>query len=603
VNRSVIFVLAFCLIGATAAPTTLITGSVRDQNGVPIEGAVVTVPGRAGTTRTDADGTFALDAQADQVRIGCRYCRPALARVAPDGTVVAIVRRYAALTQSGPSSDDIAALPYAHIESDLALTPYVQLEDSRSVIPGPQLSDRGSQRGGGLILDAGIPNYDVVANVSPFLTIPQRYIQNAAAAPASEAYRYGDLADGGTFVLDPSSESRDASATGGSDGAIRLGLANAISSISAGISRNQIERRERADGSLLLPLLDGTVGLEATASDGRTTPYEDEEIYASYAAVHASYERTRTSTLRFDAYGDRGTYEAALGLPLRTAWSDTGASVSVRSNAMVAPFAAIGVRASTGFYDAEGYGIARFGATLGQAQITAGVHASGTWYDVLAAYGFYDASYTGGVYGLDFRQSAQMTEPLLRVRVSPNDRWSLTASSSGGFALPTLLTRYSIEPPYGVVYVDRDATQEATVEYNDGARVRFSVTGMQRVVRGMDTGRIGSAGASVAWQVAPEISVRASYLRSSPLFTTHGGVRFGARPLPATTGSVWLTYDLTNALRFDAVWRQDLIDYLPDAHFDASISAPLARDVRWFVGSERRLGVRYTDVGLRFAER
>jgi hypothetical protein len=604
VNRSVLFPLAFCLIGATAAPTPLITGSVRDQSGAPIVGALVSVRGGAGTVRTEADGTFALSGEGDRVQIRCRYCRPTVARVAADGTVVAIVRRYTALAQNGPSSDDIAALPYAHIESDLALTPFVQLEDSRTAIPGPQLSDRGSQRGGGLVLDAGIPDYDVISNVSPFLTIPQRYIQDATAAPASDAYRYGDLADGGTFALDAASESRDAVATGGSDGAIRAGISNAISSVAAGLSRNQVERRERIDGSLLVPVRDGTLGLQATASDGRTTPYETDEIYASYAAAHASYERTRAFTLRVDAYGDRGTYEAASqGLPLRTEWSDAGAAVTVRSNAAVAPFATFGVRSSTGYYDAERFGIARFGASLGQAQMSGGVRASGSWYDVVAAFGAYDASYTGGVYGLEFPQSAQMTAPLLRVRVSPDDRWSLTASTSGGFLLPTLLTRYSVEAPYDVVYVDRDVTHEATVEYTDGARVRFALTGLQRYVKGDDNGRVGGAGASVAWQVAPDVSLRAAVLRSSPAFRSHQGLRFGVPPVPATTGSLWLTYDLTNALRVDAIWRQDLIDYLPDAHLDGSVSAPLGRDLRWFVGSERRLGVRYTDVGLRFAER
>lgn len=603
-NRSVLFPLAFCLIGATAAPTPLITGSVRDQSGAPIVGALVSVRGGAGTVRTEADGTFALSGEGDRVQIRCRYCRPTVARVAADGTVVAIVRRYTALAQNGPSSDDIAALPYAHIESDLALTPFVQLEDSRTAIPGPQLSDRGSQRGGGLVLDAGIPDYDVISNVSPFLTIPQRYIQDATAAPASDAYRYGDLADGGTFALDAASESRDAVATGGSDGAIRAGISNAISSVAAGLSRNQVERRERIDGSLLVPVRDGTLGLQATASDGRTTPYETDEIYASYAAAHASYERTRAFTLRVDAYGDRGTYEAASqGLPLRTEWSDAGAAVTVRSNAAVAPFATFGVRSSTGYYDAERFGIARFGASLGQAQMSGGVRASGSWYDVVAAFGAYDASYTGGVYGLEFPQSAQMTAPLLRVRVSPDDRWSLTASTSGGFLLPTLLTRYSVEAPYDVVYVDRDVTHEATVEYTDGARVRFALTGLQRYVKGDDNGRVGGAGASVAWQVAPDVSLRAAVLRSSPAFRSHQGLRFGVPPVPATTGSLWLTYDLTNALRVDAIWRQDLIDYLPDAHLDGSVSAPLGRDLRWFVGSERRLGVRYTDVGLRFAER
>ena len=603
-NRSAIFTLAFCLIGATAAPTALITGSIRDQYGAPIAGATVSLPGGPGSATTAADGTFALGTGGSRVRIRCRFCSPTDAPVAADGTVVAIVRRYAALTQSGPSRDDIAALPYAHIESAISLTPFVQLNDARTILPGPQLSDRGSQRGGGLVLDAGVPNYDVVANVSPFSTIPQHYIKSATALPQSDAYLYGDLADGGTYALDPASESRDAFVTSGADAALRLGIANATSSFSAGISNNRLERRMRADGSLLLPIADGTFGLDATVSDGRTLPDEYDELYSSYGAAHASYERTRAFTLRVDAYGDRGTYKAASrSVPVLAGWSDAGGSATVRSNAPIAPFATFAVRSSTGFYDAQGFGIARFGASLLQAQMTGGVHAGGKGYDVLAAFGSYDAAYNGGVYGLAFPATAQMTAPVLRVRLTPNERWAFTVGTSGGFDLPTLLGRYSIEAPYPTVYVDRDATNEATVEYDDGARVRVAATGLQRNVRGMDNGRIGSAGLSIAWQISPAIAVRSWWMRSTPDLTTRPGFRFGARPLAADTGSVWLTYENPNALRFDAIWRQDLLDFRPDAHLDASISGPLSPKLRWFVGSERRHAARYTDIGLRFGER
>jgi hypothetical protein len=236
--------------------------------------------------------------------------------------------------------------------------------------------------------------------------------------------------------------------------------------------------------------------------------------------------------------------------------------------------------------------------------MSGGIRASGTWYDALAAIGSYDAAYNGGVYGLNFPGNAHMTAPVVRLDLHPGDRWSLTASASGGFLLPTLLERYSIEPPYRTVGVDRDATHEATLEYNDGSRLQVALTGLQRYVSGVDSGSVASAGASLAWQISPSFSLRSWWMRSTPnLIASPYPTIFGAGPLPANTGSVWLTYENLSALRADAIWRQDLIDFKPDAHLDASLSGPLARNLRWYAGTERRLGVRYTDVGLRFAER
>ena len=597
--------LALVLLGASSAPVSLVAGAVRDQAGAPIAGAVVSVPGRKIVTSTGPDGTFALEAPGvTVVRIGCRFCRSVDVPVAADGTVVAIVRRYTALAARGPSRDDVAALPYAHVESDIALTPFVQLENSSTILPGPQLSDRGSQRGGGLVLDAGAPDYDVVANGSPFYTIPDRYVQAFSVAPQSDAYLYGDLADGGTFVLDPSSEGRDAAVTSGTDTAFRVAASTGVANVAAGFSRDEDERRQSVDASLLAPVADGTVGVDASFADGRYALDPRNAIWTSYGVLHASYERTRDVTVRADAFADRGTYrEYSRGSPLSTEWSDAGASVTVRSNAAIAPFLTAAVRSSTGYYDAIPFGIARFGSSVAQQQITAGVHASTATLDVLAAFGVHGAQYDGGVYGLKFPASATMTAPVLRVRYAPDAHWALTASASGGFEIPTLLARYSIEPPGDAIYVDRDATTEGTLEWTDGARLRLAATALRRNVRGLDTGTIGAAGLSGTYQIAPDIAVRAWWMRSSPFATTAPGFRFGARPRPADTGSAWITYENPDALRVDAIWRQDLIDYLPDAHFDAAISGPLARDLRWFVGSERRYGERYTDVGLRFNPR
>jgi hypothetical protein len=76
--------------------------------------------------------------------------------------------------------------------------------------------------------------------------------------------------------------------------------------------------------------------------------------------------------------------------------------------------------------------------------------------------------------------------------------------------------------------------------------------------------------------------------------------RFAHTPLPATIGSAWLTYDVPNGVRVDAIYRRDLTDYRADPHFDASLSAPLTSSLRWFAATERRRGERYVSAGVRW---
>ncbi|MDQ2679803.1 MAG: carboxypeptidase-like regulatory domain-containing protein, partial [Candidatus Eremiobacteraeota bacterium] len=114
---------------ALAQPNTLesdlLVGSVRDQFGAPIENATVRADAANITIRglTDADGTFALAVPSlravRSVRVTCRFCRPAVAagKTAVEGPLVVVMHRYTALISDTPDANDIASLPYAHIES------------------------------------------------------------------------------------------------------------------------------------------------------------------------------------------------------------------------------------------------------------------------------------------------------------------------------------------------------------------------------------------------------------------------------------------------------------------------------------------------------
>src|SRR5690348_2164629 len=160
---------------------TLITGSVRDQHGAVVEGAVATgrAPGGSVAAKTDSAGTFALEADVSSVTITCRFCRAITVPARPDEPVVAIVWRYDALADPAPTHGDLENLPYAHVESAVALRPFTLLAQSSLPYIGSRLSDRGLSSGGGLLVDDSVPNYDIVSGSSPYTLVPATFEQNA----------------------------------------------------------------------------------------------------------------------------------------------------------------------------------------------------------------------------------------------------------------------------------------------------------------------------------------------------------------------------------------------------------------------------------------
>ncbi|MBV9233218.1 MAG: carboxypeptidase regulatory-like domain-containing protein, partial [Candidatus Eremiobacteraeota bacterium] len=128
------------------AQVPMTVGSVRDQEGRAVEGAAISVERSSGprtSTTTDSTGTFALHvAGVTRLRVTCRYCAPVSVEVHEGQPVVALVRRYVALTERAPSPSDLENLPYAHVESAVGLRPFTLVAQSSSPYPGTTLSDR-----------------------------------------------------------------------------------------------------------------------------------------------------------------------------------------------------------------------------------------------------------------------------------------------------------------------------------------------------------------------------------------------------------------------------------------------------------------------------
>lgn len=595
-------VLVVTLLGAASAPTPLLVGSVRDQYGVPVVGALVAVPSNGGSlvvAQTDDDGTFALEniTPSGLATITCRYCEPTHAGIAADGTLVAVVHRYDALEESIPTARDLEHVPYAHAETAVSLAPFTMLTESTSALPGSQISDRGAPARGGLLIADDIPNYDIVANLSPYYTLPERSISQVLTRPGSQAYRYGDVADGGTFLTRATTSDPALHALADSAGA---NVHDADESVAFSADRG--DERARASVHHVFATQTSTLDLSVSSGEGHVEPTTSSGLQTSFSGVSLGFQRRSGVDLSSRLTVDRGTYATSGSLArVDAAWSDWDARVEVRSHATLAPFVLFDARSSSGFYWPHHSAVPRIAAVADQAQFVTGASYHSARYDALLAAGAADIAYSGGYSGAA-PAAASASSGVLQLQFHPNDRWALETSTTTGYRLPTFLERYGIVGQDDSVTFDHDQTLEATLSYTDTSRVRASVTALHRRTSGLHLGALGTIGAAFAWQVAPRISVRSWVMRTSsgqapyePLLSLNP-----ASTNPATVGSAWLTYEPSSRVRVDAIWRRDIVDQHPDAHFDAAFSSVLSGESRWFVSSERWLGRRSITAGIRW---
>lgn len=583
-----------------AAPSPLVVGSVRDQYGAPISGATVT--GGAVSTQTDAQGTFALaSGGVTRVRITCPYCEPLSVAVPADEPVVALVHRYQALAQDAPSETDIGALPYARAESIVSLRPFTVLENSSHALPGAQISDRGSASRGSLLLDDGIPMYDIATNQSPFIAFPAYTIRSARFLPPSDAFRYGDLAGAGTIIAGTHAQSPESSVlAAGDERALRTGQTLAQSAWTAAISHDAEDTRMRADGSLEIPAGDDAFALDAVTAADRLTP-SGQYLSSWVSGVRAAYRSERQNRIDASFTADGGGYDGDLpAVAYNAKWSDLQLQGGVTTTARIQFFAGASARTSSGRYWTSSPKLPLTAGIVTQARVDAGVQTSGERYALRLGAGAFDLHYSGGLSGKRGALDGGLITPSFFGSYAFDPHWALEVQAGESFALPTVLEAF-VHPQDGPdLTLDRNLLLMQTVRYGDLHRFRAEFTAMTERVSGLDNGTINSVGISASWQVAPAISLRAWLLHENDRTRPYEALyRFGARPQPASVGSYWITYE-SAGLRIDAIYRRDLLDYRVDPHFDASISAPLWNGARIFGATERRAGTRYVTAGLRF---
>lgn len=582
-----------------ASPTPLVVGSIRDQHGAPIADARISTG--TNSTQTDAQGTFALaGSNAARITISCAYCRTVSVAVSPREPVVVIVQRYDALAQEAPSMRDIASLPYSRAESIAALRPFTVLENSSHSLPGPQISYLGASSRGALVLENGIPLYDVATNQSPFAAFPAYNTQSVAWLPPSDAFTYGDLAGGGSVLADTFGTAPwNALGVVGGTNALHAAQTQQNAAWSSSISSRPQDNRAGADAFVRVPFGDNAIDFTALAAQDRFS-YDSQHLNTSDTGFRLDYTSVRENRVNASIVADGGGYGGETpAVSYSSKWSDVQIDAGVTTMSRIQFFADAGARASSGAYWTSNYALPVTAGAIAQTRIDAGAQTAGERYGVKLGAGAFEMHYAGGSAGAKRPLDGGLVTPSFSGWYAFDPHWKLEVQAAQTFALPTILEAFVYPMDGSALQFDRNMLLAQTLTYSDLSRFQASVTDMSEIVGGLDTGTVHSEGVSAAWQAAPGLSLRAWLLRENDFTQPYEAVyRFGVRPQPATVASYWLTYE-TSGVRVDAIYRRDLLDYRIDPHFDASVSAPLAGQWRVYGTTERVTGTRTYSFGVR----
>jgi hypothetical protein len=572
-----LFFLSLMSVAAGAeviSPTPLVVGSVRDQAGEPPD-ASVEVSDAAGKTiglgHTNADGTFAVGVQGQpsEITVRCRFC--AVTRTRPDGTapLVIIVRRYAAIFQTLPSQEDLAALPYSDLGSALALAPYVlPIMHGMTVT---DISDRGLDRGKGLIIEDGVPVYNSATGRSGIEDMPAHYASASGMQGPENAFLYGGYAAGGTFILTPRTQETSVALEEGVEPALAVHAHSDDVFADAGISKNAYgDVRKRADlaydtdflgGRLDISGADGSVGLERIAYTTSSRKYR------TFAEVSANNMTNANGALAHFQIEHPDTVTLIYGVSVQQLNAEDSLTFS---NAHIADDTAY-VQAKAGNESAS----FNAGASLAQIGVT----------DAFS--------------GIKKHGDAQTGQFSLDAQMKLGRSFRIHADASTSARAPTLYELNAQAQP------NTPATSrllQGALSYEDARRIRMEVIVFHEAlndVQGQDTQGIGT---SLVWQLAPLVTLRAwtlhntvnqayQYDASSP-YTPIGAIASGRSVL-------WSTYDNPSGARFDMMFHRDAIRTGAVVDMDGDILLPVTSHIKLAAGSYRASTARFWSLGLR----
>ncbi len=539
----VALVVALFAAAAPAQADELVVGALRDQDGNVVAGASVSALDADGRVlardRSAADGTFALAAPSRPaaVRVIAEDAEPLRIAVPPgDAPLAGIVRRHRS-ADLVPSVADVAALPAGGLDAVGSVLPY------RVTFPG-QISDRWLARGRGVATVEGLAFYRRGDGADATGLLPSHAFGAVGVRGALDAPWYGDRAGAG--VVDARLFDReDAVRATTGDAAFTLGHDPVV--VAA----------QSWDG-------DGMRRLVAARANGALGPVSATVLALLGDAPGAHYAGAGTelhaATRTFDVGARFGVTSDVADAAARNDGSvaDAVFDVSARGpNAIAMRARWRDERGTQGNVATEHHDAALvFGTTRGNvARVIAAValaHGDEQPYDARS-------------------HEALAVLPSLALDAPLNANWSLHL---GGGA-STLGT-----PGFGIA---RASLAEAGIAYADRRRLRAELLAFTEGDHGPAAVNRGFA-ASLGWEIAPRLSLRAWSLRDVDRFDATTPLYPGG---PTQTISVPERFDRDVIwLTWDAPTRLDLL--LRDGALEANARIPLGARYALSLGSYRR---------------
>jgi hypothetical protein len=551
-------------VTAAARADTLLTGAVRDQNGVALAGARVTAYDAAGQrTGTDValpDGTFAIAAPQPPAQIGvsCDYCRSLRRTVEPGLPVVVIVERFPALTGRGPSPADIRALPYRGAADIASLQPFTAVENGR-------ISDRGLGYEGAVLVN-GLPFYRAADANDLSTLVPAHSIDALNSAPPADAPVYGGYANAGiddVRLRDPDVAPSRFDLGEASDVVARAQTPQVAAGYAA--SSDAGDDRQAAALDATFPLAGGRLAFDA--------------LDLSNPALRAS-----GGSLAYATDSRRFTTAAAASATQSTDASLLTGSVFVRSRGPLQwEYGARALRATSAVYGAPGAqfdaalyvraaretGVSRLSATLA---VDRGADSSDS-----EASGLHGTALVGSL-GDDVRVGSH---------------WSVHAGVVSNQRIPTFAEVSAAEPIAGATA--RSLLFEQSLSYTDSRRLRITGIAYTQRTAAVVTQHVNGIGIDAAWQMTPQLSLRTWVLRGnvSSIPVTGAEVPYNPGLTTSTAAAltrrlVWFTYE--KGVRVDALVRGGTLE--------GDVRFPLASRFAFSIGSAMYNGRRVTTFGL-----
>ena len=303
---------------------------------------------------------------------------------------------------------------------------------------------------------------------------------------------------------------------------------------------------------------------------------ESRDYITSLGASSASWDETDGLENASQTGGSETSFSARLERPngiALAAGANFTAQTGYDQNSSDAPL--LSGRVTTGTAYLEAHGDARavgFFAGLGLTNVTQ--HDS------------YDAVTQSG--------SELVLLPSLEVHAT-SGMFGLSAGISNSLRAPTLL---EVEAANSDA-LERGNLLDATLSFDDRARLRVEATIFQEYLQGSSAQRTVGLGGSLVCQIAPRLSLRYWTLNDSQqLFGGPNAYLPPATPVPLGRQVLWMTYQAPAGIRFDAILQRNVTN-VSEWSLDGDVVVPLTSRLNFVAGTSRPNGMRAYSAGLR----